>query len=86
MLERRGEPVGRASDDKIVKLFQRDLTEIDQWLAARSNFQVLRVNYNQIMAADPRPQFEAVNQFLGGGLDVDAMSQVVDASLYRNRR
>jgi hypothetical protein len=86
MLERRGEPVGQIPDEKVVKLFERDLQAINAWLAARPHIQVLRVDYNQVLKGDPRPQFEALSAFLGGGLDLDAMLQVVDASLYRNRR
>lgn len=86
MLKRRGEPASPVADEKIVWLFERDLAKIDEWLAARSNFQVLRVDYNQLMSSDPGPQFEAINSFLGGELNVTAMLKVVDASLYRNRR
>ena len=48
------------------------------------DYQVLDVDYNRLLA-DPCPQVRAVSQFLGGGLDEDAMAAAVDPALYRNR-
>jgi hypothetical protein len=45
----------------------------------------LYVNYNQALA-EPAAQAARLNQFLGGGLDEEAMAAVVDPSLYRQRR
>ena len=42
------------------------------------------MQYNEVMK-DPRTAAEKVNEFLGGGLDVDAMSAVADPKLHRNR-
>jgi len=42
------------------------------------------VDYNELLA-QPRTGLTRINEFLGGGLDLPAMEQVVDHSLYRNR-
>jgi hypothetical protein len=38
------------------------------------------------MLADPLPQIDTINKFLGGDLDIEKMTDVVDPNLYRNRR
>jgi hypothetical protein len=45
---------------------------------------LLNVDYNAIVA-EPEPIVAEIDLFLGGGLDIDAMANTVDASLYRNR-
>jgi hypothetical protein len=84
MLERRGEPTDRVSDDELTRLFAKHLQKVETWLRAQSNFRVLDVDYNR-MLADPRPAVRQVNQFLGGALDEQRMAEVVDPNLYRNR-
>jgi hypothetical protein len=37
------------------------------------------------MIQNPAAECRRINDFLGGGLDVDAMAQTVDPTLYRNR-
>jgi argonaute-like protein implicated in RNA metabolism and viral defense len=84
MLERRGEPTDRVSDEELTRLFNKHLQKVETWLRAQPNFQVLYVDYNQ-MLADPLPFVRRVNQFLDGKLDEQRMAEVVDPALYRNR-
>ncbi len=84
MLSRRGKDSGNLSPDKLLALFKKQLAEFDQWVKKQPNFRVLQVDYNE-MVRDPRPAVQAVNQFLGGGLDTEAMCKVVEPSLYRQR-
>jgi hypothetical protein len=67
------------------RLFQTELKKFDDWIAGQKHFTILRVNYKE-MVESPRQQCERVNEFLGGNLDTDAMTAIVDPSLYRNRR
>ncbi len=83
MLERRGEK-SEISDEKLAKLLQKHVQQVKLWLARQPNFTMLDMDYNA-MLADPEPWAEKVNAFLGGGLDVRAMVEVVDPNLYRNR-
>ena len=85
MLVRRGKPVDELPTDKLIAMFQAQLDKVDRHLQAHRNFRVLRVNYNEILQ-DPAPAVAAVNAFLGGEMDTEAMLAVVDPSLYRNRR
>jgi hypothetical protein len=85
MLIRRGEAPDKVPDDKMAALFERHIVKMDEWLREQPNFRVLYVSYNDVLA-DAAPQIVAVNEFLGSGLDVDAMARVVDTELYRQRR
>jgi hypothetical protein len=84
MLSRRGRTGGDLGKDKLIQLFQQQLTEFDQWAAKRPNFRVLYISYNDVLR-EPAAAVKAVNDFLGGQLDVPAMSKVVEPELYRQR-
>ena len=84
MLQRRGTKGGDLSPDQLMKGFERQLEKIEAWLGERPNYEVLYVSYNDLMK-DPAAAVEAVNRFLGGALDGDAMRKTVDPSLYRQR-
>ena len=84
MLERRSED---ASGDKATmkELFVSHLEEVEAWLRARPDIEVLFVSYNR-MLEDARSGAQRIDRFLGQILDVDAMVAEVDYSLYRNRK
>ena len=84
MLERRGEPTDRVSDEELTRLFSKHVQKVETWLRGQPNFQVLYVDYNRMLAA-ALPYVRQVNQFLGGLLDEQRMAEVVDPTLYRNR-
>ena len=83
MLERRGEK-SEISDEKLAELLRKHVQQVKLWLTRQPNFTMLDLDYNA-MLADPEPWAEEVNAFLGGGLNVRAMVEVVDPNLYRNR-
>ena len=84
MLERNGRATAPGQDDQVAKLFLSELAKFDAWILQQPHFQMLNVDYNQ-MLADPCPQVARINEFCGGGLDEEAMVGVVDPNLYRNR-
>jgi hypothetical protein len=84
MLERLGKDVGKMSDDRKAEVFAAQLDDAERRLRSLSCFSCLALNYNDLVA-DPRPLVERLDEFLGGGLDRDAMCAVVDPSLWRNR-
>lgn len=85
MLVNRGEDSERVSDEELATLFEKHLRHVFAWLEQQPDVSTLFVHYNA-MLADPQSQAEAVNVFLGGRLDIEAMTAVVDPSLYRNRQ
>ena len=84
MLSRRGRQGGNLSQEKLIGLFEQQLAEFDVWAGRQPSFKVLYVSYNDTLA-NPAATVQAVNAFLGGGLDVAAMSRVVEPELYRQR-
>ena len=85
MLINRGEDPDQASDEEISALFEKHLNSVMDWMAARPNVSVMYVHYSD-MLANPMPQVAQINEFLGGNMDVQAMAEVVDPNLYRNRK
>lgn len=84
MLERSGKAGGAISDEQMAALFSAELDKCDKWLAKQDNFKVLYINHRD-MINDALTQAKRINDFLDGGLDVQAMADTVDPILYRNR-
>jgi hypothetical protein len=84
MLDRRGASGGDAADAEMARVFAAHLSKIERQLAARKNCEVLYVEHRAAVT-QPAAVAERVNAFLGGSLDVEKMSGVVDSQLYRNR-
>ncbi len=84
MLIRRGEDPNKVSEEELARLFQKHLRKVKNWLRGQPNMEVLEIDYNA-MIANPLPYVQRINAFLGGWLNEEAMIQVVDPTLYRNR-
>jgi len=84
MLKRRGTYEPGGNNAAMEQLFQRHLIEVNKWLAAKPNTQVLRVHYHRVLR-EAQAVAEEVQKFLSIPLDVAAMTKQVDGSLYRNR-
>ena len=84
MLERRGEKGAGVGDEKMAKLYKKHLRKIGQWLADQGNIDVLYVKYNDVIK-HPDENAGTVCEFLGGGLNWQKMSGIVEKSLYRQR-
>lgn len=84
MLDRRGErnPV---EDEKAKEAYIRHLVDVRFLARKRPNFELLEIHYTQALEA-PQTFVADVNAFLGGKLDTEAMIEVVDPELYRNRK
>lgn len=83
MLDRRGE-VDETEDARMRQLYINHLARTKTMLSHRSHFEAHHVRYPEVIR-DPRGNALEVSRFLGGGLDVDAMADVVNPELYRNR-
>jgi hypothetical protein len=85
MLRRRGKPADPSGDARMAALYEKHLQQADAWMRGEPNLEFIYIDYNQLMA-DPAPHIRRVKDFLGGALDIDAMTQVADRSLYRQQR
>jgi hypothetical protein len=84
MLRRKGMADDAIKDDQMAALFRADLDKFRSWVAAQPHIALIDVNYNQVQE-NPAGEVRRINEFLGGYLNEDAMVQVVDDALYRNR-
>jgi len=74
-----------AEDRLMAAQFRKHLVKVHSFLEMSDNIDLLYVRYNDILA-DAKPVIEQVNEFFGGRLDAEKMREVVDPSLYRQRK
>lgn len=84
MLARRGEE-NNIDDATMAVLFEKHIKQVESWMREQPNLHYIDVDYNA-MLADPVPQVDQIDKFLGAHLDIQAMLEVVDPNLYRQRR
>lgn len=84
MLERRGEPTDRVPEEQMAALFRKHLAGVLARAEARADMEVLRLDHAAVLAS-PAEAARRIDEFLGGGLDREAMAAAVDASLWRQR-
>lgn len=85
MLLRRGEDPDKVDDAQMAALFEKHVSQVESWLREQPNMQVLYVHYSDILA-DPENEARRISGFLGGGMQIERMAEVVDPDLYRNRQ
>lgn len=83
MLERRGE-TSDVDDQQMIKVYDKHLAEVKRILDQRPCFDVLYQHYTKVQQ-DPMTAARRIEEFLGLGLDVEAMAGAVDPDLWRNR-
>jgi hypothetical protein len=84
MLERRGENVDRSRDSAMGTLFEKHVRQAIERVRARNDTKMLLLRHAEVHE-DPAHAAERIDEFLGGGLDRDAMVAAIDPSLWRNR-
>jgi hypothetical protein len=82
MLERQG----KISGDRglLASAFRDQLSKLEKWLKAQPHFKTLSIDYHDVIAK-PKIVANDVDNFVGGGLDTEAMARAVDPALYRQR-
>jgi hypothetical protein len=71
-------------DISVAAPFEKILRSANTWLDTKAYVKTLRVPYHDVLR-DAETIAKKAIQFLGISLNVEAMSQQVDATLYRNR-
>jgi hypothetical protein len=84
MLIRRGEPTDKVSDEALSATFQKHLSAVKTWLAQQQNMEVFFANYKDLLQ-NPEPFLVEVVAFLDIPLDKQAMLEIPDRKLYRQR-
>jgi hypothetical protein len=85
MLQRNGKGSDDLTGEQLAEIYRKQLQEARAWLDSRPNFEVLYVDYGEALN-DTRRIADELNQFLHGGLNTNAMAEVPNPSLYRQRR
>jgi hypothetical protein len=85
MLRRRGTYDGSIDNSAIVNAFRDHLYKVHSWLSSQANIAVMRLPYHDVLN-QAKESCEKIQEFLGVPLNVDAMIQQVDQSLYRQRK
>ncbi len=84
MLDRRGEE-NPIEDAEAKESYIRHLVDVRFMVRKRPNFDMIEVEFGKALEA-PQTFVADINDFLGGGLDLDAMMSIVEPDLYRNRK
>jgi len=84
MLRRRGTFKEGSDQVAMAAAFEKHLHEIYAWLDSKAYVDALRVPYHEALR-NPQETARRIAEFLEIGLNVAAMAQEVDTSLYRNR-
>lgn len=85
MLERSGKAGGKLSDEQLINMFRSEMTKCENWMKSQPNFKFVNLDYNE-MVNSPTSLVQTLNDFLGGDLNTQAMLEVVDPNLYRQRK
>jgi hypothetical protein len=85
MLVHRGEDADKMDDAQMSDLFEKHMAQVFNWLEQQPNIQYMQIHYSDLLA-DPPSNADKVNTFLGNSLNAEAMSDMIDPDLYRNRK
>ncbi|MEE8369077.1 MAG: sulfotransferase domain-containing protein [Thermoanaerobaculia bacterium] len=83
MLQRRGES-SDTDDRRMMDLYEDHLWKVGYLIKHTPHLEVMDLTHREVIE-DPESAARQIDDFLGGGLDVEAMARVVDRKLYRNR-
>jgi hypothetical protein len=84
MIRRRGTVGPALGQAALIAALQAHLNQVNAWLAARPLMRVCDVDYHKLLAG-PKDEAARVCQFLERPLDIEAMTQQVVPSLWRQR-
>ena len=84
MLQRLGKEGTKLSDTAMIEKFENHLTQVTRWLSGRSNFDVLYINFRDVIR-QPAKAASEITWFLGKPMNARAMGQIVEQKLYRQK-
>jgi hypothetical protein len=84
MIRRRGTTGAALAPAALIAGLGAHLNQVNAWLKNKADISVHRVEHGEVLR-EPLRVSESIQQFLNCPLNVDAMSQQIDASLYRQR-
>lgn len=85
MLRRRGTYDAAVDNTAVLDAFRDHLYKVHSWLSSQANIAVMRLPYHDVLHQS-KETAEKIQAFLGIALNIEAMAQQVDQSLYRQRK
>ncbi|MFM7868379.1 MAG: thioredoxin domain-containing protein [Planctomycetaceae bacterium] len=83
MLERKGITTD-IPDDVMKAMFERELRNFYGWLPTQPHLALMNISYNDLLST-PAAVIGRISQFLGGDLNVNSMTSMINPDLYRQR-
>jgi hypothetical protein len=65
-------------------MFERELRNFYGWLPTQPHLELMNVSYNDLLST-PAAVIGRISQFLGGDLNVNSMTSMINPDLYRQR-
>jgi hypothetical protein len=84
MLDRQSES-NPVDDAKAIALYRKHLVNVRFLVRRKPNLEMIELTYGDTLS-DPQESAKRINSFLGGKLNTEQMSSVIDKRLYRNRK
>ncbi len=84
MMKRRGTYKEGGNPAVMAAAFEKHLREVHAWMDSKPYVKAFRIPYHDVLNR-PKEITQQLSEFVGVPLNVEAMIQQVDASLYRNR-
>lgn len=84
MLERNNKETDGVSDDRLATLFEAQLEDAIAWAKSQPNFRVTEIQYGSLVI-QPKVEIAKLQSLLPGNPDPEAMAEVIDPNLYRQR-
>jgi len=84
MMKRRGTYKEGGNPAIMAAAFEKHLREVYAWMDSKTYVKGVRIPYHEVLN-QPKGIAQQLSEFVGIPLNVDAMIQQVDTSLYRNR-
>jgi adenylylsulfate kinase len=84
MLDKLGKAGGEKDDAETKVRYVRHIAAMKEWLAGQPNFEVLYMDYNELIAF-PHENARKLGRFFGNSLNAGEMASVIKPELYRNR-
>jgi hypothetical protein len=84
MLDRQSES-NPVDDAKAIALYRKHLVNVRFLVRRKRNLEMIELNYGDTLSS-PQESAIRINNFLGGTLNTEKMSAVIDQRLYRNRK
>lgn len=84
MLERHGDTTDDLPRERLIEIYRLQIKKVADYVDQHPDqFEMIEIDYNE-MLRNPQPQAELVSDLVDG-LNIEAMVEVVDPKLYRNR-